>query len=311
MSWFFIALIAPAVWAMVNYIDEYLLKETKLSPLTLTIFSGVVGSCISIGYIFFAQRDSISLIPLHDIFFLIASGLSVFLFIYFNLSALKHGEASVVSPLFLLSIIFSYVLGIVFLGEMLELKRVAGSFFIILGAYFILIKKNNDIFGGLRLNILYLMILSSFFAASNSTLFRFVAEPYGDEMFWTMFFWQYVGIILTTVFVALGVVIFQKKQRLKYELKKIYTGGFWGFLGNIINETLTIIGDTALNFALISAPVALVITVTEGFQPFFVILYGFILAKMYPRIFRENGKHLITKTFSVLCMVIGAILLLV
>lgn len=311
MSWFFIALIAPALWAMVNYIDEYLLKETNLSPLTLSIFSGVVGSLLSMGYIFFAQPGSIMFIPLYDTALLFLSGVSVFLFIYFNLSALKHGEASVVSPLFLMSIIFGYVLGIIFLGELVEAKRVFGSILIMLGAYVIVVKQKNKIFGGIRSNILYLMILSSFFAASNSILFRFVAEPYGDEMFWTMFFWQYVGIATATLLVILGIILFQKKKTLKREIKQITHGGVFGLIGNIFNEILTIVGDTALNFSLLFAPVALVITVTEGFQPFFVILYGVLLARIFPRVFRENGKRLQAKILAVVLMVIGAVLLLV
>ena len=79
---------------------------------------------------------------------------------------------------------------------------------------------------------------------------------------------------------------------------------------NIGSESLTIIGNVATNFALIIAPVALVLTVS-GIQPLFVFIIGVLLTVFLPKIYTEriSKKHLVQKIISIFIIIIGSILI--
>jgi drug/metabolite transporter (DMT)-like permease len=312
MTWFLIALMAPALWAAVNYIDEYLLKKLDFSPLTLSIFSGLTGAILLIGFVLLFHPASIFIPPTLTTGLLIFAGISVFLFITFNLFALNEGEASVVSPLFLFSVIFSYIFGIIFSGEVLEAERIIGIVSILIGSCILTVEPGKKLLGKIRFKILLLMILGSFFAALDATIFRFVVEPMGETFFWTAIFWQHIGLLISAVIAIYFIHGQQKRGHFKKNKKwhSIFTRGGTAAFANIANESLATIGNAALNYSLILAPAALVISVTEGFQPFFVILYGFILANFFPKTFAKNSLRIHYKIIAVIVMSIGAVLIL-
>jgi len=313
MSWILIALIAPAVWAIVNYIDEYLLKEFDFGPLALSVFSGVAGSFLLLGFVFLFKFSSLTIPSLTEIALLIFTGITVYLFISFNLFALDDGEASVVSPLFLFSVIFSYILGIIFLGELIEVQRLFGVVCIMIGSFIIAAEPGQKLFGKVRGKIMMLMMFGSFFAALSATIFRYVAEPKGDAFFWTAVFWQHIGLLFASLFAMLYVWItrtFVLSGEMSMGWKDIFRKGKVVAIANFTNESLATVGNVALGFALILSPAALVLTVAEGFQPLFVIVYGFILSKMYPKIFASNGERLLAKGIAATIMCIGVALVL-
>jgi len=313
MSWILITLIAPALWAIVNYIDEYLLKELEFKPLTLSVFSGVAGSLLLLGFVFLFKFSALVTPSFVEMALLIFAGITVYLFISFNLFALDDGEASVVSPLFLFSVIFSYILGIIFLGELIETQRLVGVLCIMIGSFIIAAEPGQKIFGKVRGKIMILMIAGSFFAALDATIFRYVVEPKGDMFFWTAVFWQHVGLLIASLFAMLYIWIANintQPNDSSLGWKDMFRKGRVVALANVTNESLATIGNVALGFALILSPAALVLTVAEGFQPLFVIVYGFILSKMYPKIFASNGERLFAKGIAAVIMCAGVALVL-
>lgn len=65
-----------------------------------------------------------------------------------------------------------------------------------------------------------------------------------------------------------------------------------------------------MNFATLLAPLALV-WVVNGFQPFFVLLYGVIITLFFPKFGTESllKKHLVQKVVAILIMFVGVLLL--
>lgn len=311
MSWFLIALIAPAVWAAVNYIDEYLIKELDFKPYMLSVFSGIIGGLMVATLAFTWHASTLVHLPLREIILLIAAGVSIFLFGLFYLYAMEQGEASVVAPLFLFSIVFSYGLGVLFLGEVLSFVPMVGAALIMIGSLILVTEPGEKLIGKLRPKILLFMLLSSFFAALDAVLFRYVTEPLGNSFFWTAALWQHLGLLIVSLSVAIVSWIVSRYERKKNSMMAVaFTSGYKVAGANIINEALSSIGNITQSFALLLAPAALVITIAEGFQPFFVVLYGLVLALFFPKLFGDNTKRLGAKLLAITLMALGAALVL-
>lgn len=79
---------------------------------------------------------------------------------------------------------------------------------------------------------------------------------------------------------------------------------------NSLNEVIFIIADSVACFALLLAPVTLVMTV-NGMQPVFVLIFGVILTLLFPKIFKESllKKNIIQKIIAVLLVTVGACML--
>lgn len=312
MSWFLIALVAPAVWAAVNYIDEYLIKELDFKPYMLSVFSGIIGGLMVTGIAVLGHGSTFTYMPVLDTLLLFAAGVSIFLFGLFYLYAMEQGEASVVAPLFLFSIVFSYVLGVLFLGEVLSIVPLIGAGLIMGGSLILVTEPGQKLIGKIRPRILVFMMLSSFFAALDAVLFRLVTEPKGDTYFWTATFWQHLGLLSVALSVAFTAWLFAWYEQRKQTsvISVAFESGYKVAGANIMNEALTSIGNITQGFALLLAPAALVITVAEGFQPFFVVLYGLVLALFFPKLFGDNTKRLGAKFVAITIMAVGAALVL-
>jgi len=79
---------------------------------------------------------------------------------------------------------------------------------------------------------------------------------------------------------------------------------------NILSEGLTMIGNLALFYAMLLAPVAMV-QLTMNFQPLMVLVIGVLLTIFLPHIATEKitKRHLLHKATAIATMLIGVILL--
>jgi drug/metabolite transporter (DMT)-like permease len=136
MQWFFIALAAPFLWALVNVADKYLVtkfsrQEEERSSGALVLFSSLIGIFIAfLIWIFIPDVFNISIL---DKLLLFVCGILTIVWILLYLFALEMEEISAVAPWFLAVPIFGYILGYFFLGERLVLNQFVGSAVIFLG----------------------------------------------------------------------------------------------------------------------------------------------------------------------------------
>ncbi|MFA6251630.1 MAG: DMT family transporter [Candidatus Paceibacterota bacterium] len=306
MNWFFIALGAPFLWAIVNIADQYLVskysqKEKERSSGGLVLFSSLIGIFIAIGIGIFTS--GIFDISFSDIILLLIAGGLAIIWIILYLYALEIENISVIVPWFLTVPIFGYILGFIFLGETLTFYQIIGSLIVFIGLVFISI----DFFKekkGIKRKMIYYMLFASLMVAISGIIFKYVTI---EGNFWVSSFWEYFGLGLGGLFLY----IFIPKYRHEFAyMNKI--GGRKIFFVNIISELMTIFGNLLTNFALLLAPVAMVYLI-GSFQPAIVLLLIIVGTKFFPHIIKENISHrvLIQKITAVIVMIIGSVFLFI
>ena len=304
MQWFFIALGAPFLWAIVNIADNYLVtrfsnKERERSSGGLVLFSSLIGLIIS--FFIWIFVPNVFDIPIFDKLLLLVAGVLTVIWIILYLFSLEIEETSAVVPWFLSVPVFGYILGYFFLGETLTLSQMVGSAIIFLGL--ILISFNFEPSKkGVQGKHVYYMIFACISIAISGVIFKYVT---GGNSFWISSFWEYLGLGLSGLLIFLLIPHFREAF-----LHMNRTGGHTIFTVNVVSEFMSVTGNLLTNFALLLAPVAMVFLVSS-FQPAIVLLLAVLGTKFFPHIVKENltKQILIPKTIAIFIMIIGSVVL--
>lgn len=304
MTWFFIALAAPFLWALVNIADQYLIanyseRTKERSSGGLVIFSSLIG--IFIALLIWIFTPGIAGIPYLDKVLLIFTGVLTIAWIILYLYALEIEDVSAVVPWFLTVPVLGYFLGYFFLGETLTASQLLGSVIIFLGLILISIKFGEGGKGFKRKPVFY-MLGACVLIAVSGVIFKYVTV---ENNFWVSSFWEYLGLGIT----GLLIFIFIPKHRNEF-MYMHNKGGHKIFLVNVVSELMTISGNLLTNFALLLAPVTMVYLV-GSFQPAIVLFLTIFGTKLFPHIVKENlsRKILIPKIIAIILMIIGSAVL--
>lgn len=298
MNWFLIALIPPAIWSATNHFDKYLIsKYFKGGGVgALMMFSSIIGVFI-LGVIAIIHPE-VLIYPIAKGLFIALNGFVYLLATLPYLYALRKDEASIAVPMFQMIPVFTYFLAWLILGETLSGSQLMGGILIILGAIIISLELSEVNKISIKKEVLILMTISSLFFSLNFIFFKYFAI---SATFWTTSFWEYVGFAIFSFFLF----VFIKKYRDEF-ISVIKANKVNVLTLNGINEILNIVAKLAFNFASLLAPITLT-WVVDGFQPFFVLLYGVILTLFFPHISQENisKKRLAHKFLAIVIMFIG------
>lgn len=302
MTWFFIALIGPLLWALVNHTDKFLLSSGVEGgkPGALMIISTVVGVLVSLIIIVF--RPDVLQIPLQASITLIITGLLVSFNILLYLFALNKSEATVIVPFYQLIPVIGLVLAYFILGETVSAKELIAGGVILIGALILSFEIDAEEGFSFKYVTSLLMIAASFLIALSEVIFK--AEALESD-FWTSIFWQHIGLGIFGLFLL---VFFPTWRRDFVEL--IRTNSKKMFFLNAGSETISILGNLVFSFATLLAPIALVMLV-NAYQPVFVFIIGIILTIFFPHISTEkiSKKHLIHRSAAIGIVLLGTVLL--
>lgn len=304
MNWFFIALAAPVLWAIVNVADKYLVakfsqKEKKRSSGGLVLFSSLIGLIIAFFILVFTAN--IFNIPTLDKLLLIFTGVLTIIWIVLYLFTLETEDISSVVPWFLTVPIFGYVLGSVFLGETLTFPQIIGSLITLFGVF--LISLDFSLEGKkFKWRPVFYMLIASFLVALSGIIFKYVTI---EGNFWVSSFWEYAGLGIG----GLVIFLFIPKYRSQF-MHMNRMGGRTIFIVNIVSELMAVSGNLLTSFALLLAPVTMVYLV-GSFQPAFVLFLTIFCTSFFPHIAKENlDKYaLFPKITAIGIMIIGSIIL--
>lgn len=302
MQWFFIALGAPFLWALVNIFDQYLV--TKYSTGTrgsggLVLFSSLIG--IFVAGIISIFSSGIFSIPLLDKFLLIITGGITIAWIILYLYTLEIEDVSLIVPWFLTIPVFGYILGYIFLGETLSPHQITGSLVILCGVILISIDFSGQQRKYKWRSVLY-MLVACLLISIAGIIFKYVTV---GENFWVSSFWEYVGL----GFFGITLYLFVPKYRAEFMLMN-KMGGIKIFILNTISEILTIIGNLLTNYAILLAPVTMVYLV-GSVQPAIVLFMTLFATKFFPKIIKEDTREkiLLPKIISIFIILVGSIIL--
>ncbi|KKP87638.1 MAG: hypothetical protein UR91_C0043G0005 [Candidatus Nomurabacteria bacterium GW2011_GWC2_35_8] len=304
MIWFFIALIGPFLYALTNHIDKILLekyfKESGVG--TLILFSSLA-SVFVLPFLFLADRTILNVSGINILFLAVVGILSV-LILWCYLLALKNDEASIVIVFYQLVPVFGSILGYFVLGEILTQLQLIAMALIILGTTVISFEIDSENKLKLRRKTILPMLAAAFFWALESVIFKAVAL---EENIWRSLFWAHFMLLLVGIFIF----IFIRSYRINF-LLAIKNNSKEILSLNFLNEFLYILGNIAVAFAYLLAPIGLVL-LTESFQPIFVLTVGIFLTVFFPKISVEkiHAKHLWPKIIAICITGIGTYLLFV
>ena len=274
MNWLFFALLAPAIYAIVVFVDKYILEKEIRDYRGIPIYSALAAFVFGIllwvitGFPILGFRDAVLII--------FTGMLTIFgLATYFKV--LSSDEASKVTILFQMTPVIILIMAYLFLKETIGFNQLLGFLLILFATLGISVDKK-----GLAWNLsssFFLILLTDFLWASAYVLFKFVvnANSFTKVISFESFGMAFGGLFLYIFFPSIKKSFLKTKKKIK---KKVF-----GFI--FINESIFVASRLCTYLAISLGPVALV-EVVAGTQVFFAIFYGVILTLIAPKIFKEN-----------------------
>lgn len=293
MSWLFFAILAPLFYAVVVFIDKYILEKEVRNYLAIPIYTATIAAIFGVLIWVITGFPSLSL---RDSLLIILTGILTIFGVATYFKALSSDQASTITILFQMTPIITLILSSLLLGEKISLMQFLG-FLAILSATVGISSSSN--FKKISFSNNFLLILiTDFFWASAYVLFKFVV---GTNSFATVISYEGFGIGVG------GFILYHFFPSIKNAFQSISkTIKARVFLFIVINEGIFLLSRLLTYWAISKGPVALV-NVVGGTQVIFAILYGFILTMIAPKIFKESisFKGLSKKIIFAILVLIG------
>jgi drug/metabolite transporter (DMT)-like permease len=294
--WLLFAFSGPILWAISTHIDKFLVDKyfRHSDTAVLMVFTALLG-ILALPAIWFFEPKVLSL-PWLATGVMTVSGVLYMGAMLFYLRAIQTYEASVVAPLFQANILFTFVLGLVFLHELPRWQQLIGAALIIAGAVGLSLDKRLSL-SGFKPKLVFLMLGATFVLALSSVVFKFFAV---NDEFWSTTFWTFVGEGL------FGAVILARPQY-RHQFALLLRKNPRAVMGvNAANELINLGGGLGVRYASLLAPVALVSAISAT-STFFVFLFGTLLTLFFPRIGREelSARNLYQKAAGGLLIMAG------
>jgi len=293
MPWFVLAILAAAIWGIVNILDKYILDKLVKNPIVSFLISTPIIFMIGVLLFFIKGVDPLS--P-GNLILALSCGICSGLLNIFYFKAAKIEEISRVVPIFYLAPILVAILAAIFLGEIFKPAIYLGIILLIVGTILISTRnifkiKFNKAFGW--------MLISAFFFAIFAILVKYLLQ-FTD--YWTILTYSLLGIIL----VWLPVVFFYS-----LELKEALRKNKMKLLSLFVGTQALDITARGINFFAISLGFVSLVETLSSIQPFFVLIYSIILSLFWPKILKEEigSRIILVKLLAIVLMFIGTILI--
>lgn len=299
MQRFYLALLAPLLRCVSNFIDKILIEKyfKGWGIGAMLIFSGLIGFVLFpiIGFIF----PNVLQVPFYSKAILALSGIVYLLALIPYLKSLFKSDTSLVAPLFQMIPLFAYVLGLVFLGEVIVGMKLIGGTLIVLWSIWLSLNIGNN----LKRNkeVFWYMALASFLFALYSLLFKIGAQGHSPRL---ASFWFYVGL-------SFGAILCLCYKPYRVEFLNILKLNWHKVLAiNICNEVINIGAVMIANLAFTLWPLALVRAI-NWLQPFFILIFWVVLTRLVPHLINETitKNTIIQKLIAIIIIFIGTFLI--
>ena len=298
MNWIFFAILSPAIYTLVTFIDKHLVSNVVKDYKAMPIYTSIVGF---IAGLLFWILTGFPILSFRDGGIIVLTGMITIWSTFLYFKALEGEQTSNINILFQTFPVMALILAYLFLGETITVKQFIGFIFILsaaVGVSFQPRKKGEKTLS----KAFFLILFFNFMTAISSVLIKFAIDT---TSFSQVLSYESLGIALG------GLLVFI-----------LFPGIRKAFIANIkivkrktvkiifINEGLFVLAKSLGFYALVLGPVALV-TVLSGTQAFFGIIFGFTLTKLFPKLFKEDisSGGIIKKMGFAVLIVVGIALL--
>lgn len=288
-EWFYFALLSPLIFAVVNIIDDNLLRSVYKSPFFGAIISGFFALLPLLALIFIPFS-----VPSYPIALLgISAGFLTTMYYLYYFKALESEYPSVVVALFGFSPSLVPFIAYGVLGEVLNINQYLGFVIILISSIAISLVDVEKF----KFSKAFFIV---FFASSIYAIIAVLSKVvYTEVDFWSGYMLFSIGMGLGAIFLS---TFFKEGRSFFREFKISFKKWIWIF---ILVELIGISAELTNNLAISKGPVSLV-KVIEGTQPMFVLLLALLFFPFFPKYFREAAKgDKFKKAFFMSVMLIG------
>lgn len=292
---FLIALMAPVFHAFSTMIDSRLSNYEFKRISTIIFFFSFISILFLPTYLFFGK------IPAFDIhmlpYILFCGFINIFyLFPYYN--AIKKIDTSIINSMFALGYIFIPIFAYILLNNTFSINQIIGCAIILVFNVILNLERKIKI----TLNIAFFFMLFTVFLLSMSSV---VEKQALNSFDWVgvAFYSSVVSILISFIF-----ILFRKNRNDIIESFPKFKKNFHLFF---FDELFTFIGNIAGTYALSHLAVIQIKAINSS-QPFFVLLYSFLLSLLFNIKFKEkyDKKSLIKKIICFCAIILGIIMVI-
>lgn len=290
--WLLLSFCAPMLWAIVNIIDVYFVKEVYDDEMDGTIMSGLFQIIPWVGLIFFLRWNNFgtlfsdfkgfNIIPDPLIVYALVGG---FLFVssfYFYFKALfNHADAALVQIIWSLTVVIVPLVTFLIGAEKLPIIKYVGMAVVLVGA--ILLSLSNKIRNKFSLRYILLMLaavglLSFSMVFENSAYTAVVDHNLGEQGFLFIFALFSLGAFLAGIFFAI----------LAWRNPVILIKKYWKVF--LIAEGISFVGTLASQRSIDIAPSVSYVAAVETFVPVFIMIFSLIILLYWSKIAKVRNN---------------------
>lgn len=296
-----LAIIAAIFYAATNHIDKYLISKAvkNANYRALILVSTIIaGGVMAIIYFFVCNFQLAFDIP--SILLLIFNSALYTIANIFWFKALDRDDTTIVVIMFQLIPVFMLLLSPLILQDQhINPLQLIGGILITFAAVFLAYEPKHKKFNKEKLITLALMTFVSLAYAIWFIIERYVNQ---EHDFNQTILWSNISLFAVGIFIFIFIESYRKSFS-----KMLKSNGPIVIGLNLINEMLNSFGGVLSTFAGTFVSVALVSFVTQGVQPFAVMLMGLLITKLFPKIEKEKTTRadIIKRVITIIICVIG------
>lgn len=294
MTWLYLALLAPFLYAVVNLLDDNLVRHVYKGAHAGAIVSGLFGLVPAALILLFGQG---AVLPVSMVLLSLLAGFLTVIAFYFYFQGLEKEDPSVVVALLSLTPAATPFIAHYLVGERLSAGAVIGFTIVILSAFAYSITDIKK-FTVSKALVPVIIAALTFDAASLANKYVYTKAD---------FYESYLYFSLGMAMAGLFFLVLLRFSGTKVSLTEVYRKNSIKILSllalvEVIGLSAEFVKAKALSLGSISLVQAL-----ENLQPFYVLLIAIVLFPFFPQYFREaqSGRRVI-KFLLLVAMVTGA-----
>lgn len=296
-----LAIIAAIFYAATNHIDKYLISKAVKNAdyrALILVSTIIAGGVMAIIYLFVCNFQLAFDIP--SILLLLFNSALYTIANIFWFKALDRDDTTIVVIMFQLIPVFMLLLSPLILSDQhINPLQLVGGLLITLAAVFLTYEPTHKKFSKEKLITLAIMAFVSLVYAIWFIVERYINQEhdFNQTILWSN---------ITLFFVGIFIFAFIKSFRKSFS-KMLKTNGPKVIGLNLVNEMLNSFGGVFSAFAGTFTSVALISFVTQGVQPFAVMLIGLLITKLFPKIEKERitKADIIKRAIMIIICVVG------